>query len=92
MRKKEIITAISKMIEMPQYQVEMVIDTLPEVVTLGLLEDGEVILRGLFSLKLGDLRSRHGYNIKTGKKQDFAPRRKVKFKLAKPIEDSIQFE
>ena len=80
MNKGDLIVAVAAEREISQREAGEVIDTVIESMKLGLLEDGEVTLRGFGSLKVVEAAARTGRNIKTGETIDIPARTRVKFK------------
>ena len=80
MNKGDLIVAVAAEREISQREAGEVIDCVIESMKLGLIEDGEVTLRGFGSLKVVQAAARTGRNIKTGETIEIPERTRVKFK------------
>ena len=80
MNKGDLIVAVSANREISQREAGELIDTMLECMKDGLINDGEVVLRGFGSLKVVEAAARTGRNIKTGETIEIPARTRVKFK------------
>ncbi|SNR59446.1 DNA-binding protein HU-beta [Humidesulfovibrio mexicanus] len=91
MKKSELISWISKLEEMPQGDVERVLDRLGAVVVTELSGGpGEVSLPGIGKLKANQRNERAGYNPKTGKPIRIPARITVKLTLSQSFKNSLR--
>ena len=88
MNKGDLIVAVAAEREISQREAGEVIDAVIDAITVGLLEDGEVTLRGFGSLKIVEAAARTGRNIKTGETIEIPARSRVKFKSYIGIEEA----
>jgi len=89
MNHNDLVTAVAATLDLPRKQAEAAVAAVLDPIIGALCRGDEVKLNGLGAFEVVDRPARTGRNPQTGEAIAIAASRAVKFKVAKPLRDTL---